>query len=203
MKSNFFKVFLFLGFAVSLGMTSCSKEESDVTDSDSEYLLSQSRGETGECFEVVFPVSVSFPDGTTVEVSSREELRKAIKEWKASGGEGRPHLVFPIEVVHYGETVVVENGMQFRHLLRKCRMDRMKPCFKINFPIDIELPGGEVIEVGNRMKMRILIRRWKKNHPNADRHPEIVFPITVTMKDGSVQEVNSKEELQALKKACH
>ena len=45
-------------------------------------------------------------------------------------------------------------------------------------------------------------KEYRKNNPGVRVHPELVFPITVTMEDGTVVTVNTQDELKALKESC-
>ena len=53
------------------------------------------------CFDLVFPVSLSYPDGTTESYDDRMSMKQAIRAYKRENGRDaeRPTLVFPITVV--------------------------------------------------------------------------------------------------------
>lgn len=61
----------------------------------------QGHGQHGlTCFEIVFPITIEFPDGTTAEAADRQALHQLIRTWKQNnpGVQGRPKMVFPITV---------------------------------------------------------------------------------------------------------
>ena len=59
------------------------------------------------CFTLNFPLTISLPDGTTVEVADRMEMKDTLRAWKTDNPESdeRPELVFPI-------TVTMEDGTE-------------------------------------------------------------------------------------------
>ena len=76
------------------------------------------------CFQLVYPVTVDFPDSTSVEVGSRIELKMAIREWKQNNPDTdeRPTLAFPLEVeLRDGTTVTVESQEDLHALKEECR----------------------------------------------------------------------------------
>ena len=179
----------------------------------------QEEGNLGRrgCFELVFPVTLAFPDSTTATVENYEELIAAITAWKEAnpGANERPNLVFPIEVISEdGEIIPVADRAELRELKRECRREYFNnngpgghhgnctPCFSIVFPIDIAFPDGTAAEAADRMSLKQLVREWKQNNPGSEERPEIVFPIDVEMEDGTIVTVNSVEELKALKDGC-
>ena len=143
-----FKVFLFL-FAAALLTTSCSEDsENDVgyaadTQQNAFQLLSQNAStdpdsssvdhedyeggleEIGDCFEVVYPIDVSFPDGSTQSVASDEELETAIETWFQDNPDAQefPSPVFPIDVVVGTETISVDSEEALRELISQCPDD--------------------------------------------------------------------------------
>ena len=76
------------------------------------------------CFEVIFPVTVAFPDSTTATANSRQELHQLIREWRQAnpGAQGRPHITFPITVqmIEDGTTVTINSREELRDLKESC-----------------------------------------------------------------------------------
>ena len=63
---------------------------------------------------------------------------------------------------------------------------------------------GEAITINDRSEVRAALQAWKEANPDATERPDValVFPITVTLEDGTTASVNSEEELDALKESC-
>ena len=207
-------------------MASCDQAADVVTEETTEEFVDQAlfvlqeQGNIGRngCYELIFPITVEFPDGTTVTANDYEELGTAIKTWKEANPDAteRPSFVFPIEVLSEdGEVISVASHEELRALKEACpgnyfghhgprgHRGKCNPCFEIVFPIDILFPDGTTAEAADRMTLKTLIREWKEANPDEEERPEIVFPIEVEMEeDGTIVTVNDLDELKALKESC-
>jgi len=225
MNTNFFKSILILGiFAMLLFVISCQdKDEVGPMDQigllETEALIyaeqsvvdmeeSARIGRRG-CFEIVFPITINFPDSSSTEVSSYEELVEAIRTWRLENpdAEGRPMIALPFEVItKHGEIITIDSKEKLHRLRRSCirpdRPDGRDRCFKIVFPVTLVFPDGSTLEVGNPDEMRAAIKEWKENNPASDVRITFEFPIEVKFKNGKVLTVESAEQLMRLKKKC-
>ena len=75
-------------------------------------------------------------------------------------------------------------------------------CFKVNFPVTIEFPGGSTATPATPRALHIIMKEWRENNPNAPKRPTFVYPYDVTLQDGSVITVESKEDEKALLEEC-
>ena len=154
-----------------MGLTSCSSDEDSSLDIetlenfvDQSVFAMQSEGKLGRfgCYEMVFPVTIEFPDGTTTSVDDYETMKETIKSWVQDNAENLdlpprdsirrrchrplrgidmadlPSLVFPIEIITQdGETVSVANAEELKELRKACARDffdgRGKPCHRRGF----------------------------------------------------------------------
>ena len=216
------KLFLKLNFLLALFsfifLTACTDENQVLEDTDVDSFVETSveaidrSGNTGRggCYELVFPVTVVLPDSTTTEVSSYEEMKEVLREWKESnpGRCNHPSIEFPIDVIdEEGNVITVESPRELRVLRMECRRDstrgdRGKHCFKMVFPLSIELPDSTVVEVQDRRELKQAIRRWRSSNPGSTERPSLVFPITVELEDGTQVVVEDKDALAALKEEC-
>ncbi len=76
------------------------------------------------CFDIVFPISIAFPDGTSAEVADRAAFKSTVREWKANNPDAteRPELVFPITVeLEDGTTVEANSVEELKALKEACR----------------------------------------------------------------------------------
>lgn len=223
MLKQFFRSTFVLAFIAAIGFASCDVLESQFnldaeavqsfTDESVEVIeRSSSAGRMG-CFEFIFPITIDFPDETSAEVNSYEELRETIKNWREAQGDeevdGRPELAFPVEVLNEaGEVISIADKTELRTLRRECRRDRPNGgencgrCFSVVYPVTISFPDGTTAEAENRRAFKRLVRAWKRANPDAEERPALVFPITVELEDETTVEVNSAEELEALKESC-
>ncbi len=211
--------------------TACNKTATteDTADLIDETLYSvQDRGGLGKygCYELVFPVEFTLPDNSVVTANSYDDIKAALKTYfQANGGPGHGnHLGFfkkfaftyPISVIDEdGAVITVNSELELAALRAACgggsfgnhghqgHGQHGLSCFTFNFPITISFPDGTTQAVANRLELKTAIRSWQAANPATNVHPEIVFPITVTMTaDNTVVTVNSKDELRQLKKDC-
>lgn len=85
----------------------------------------QGHGQHGlKCFDIVFPITVQFPDGTTAEAADRQALHQLIRTWKQNnpGATERPQIVFPLTVKmdDDGSLVTVNSPEELRRLKQDC-----------------------------------------------------------------------------------
>ena len=218
MKNNILK-FSSLLFTLSIlsFFTSCTKEESSSTSIDSvemfaieaqEDIQVQTRSGSGKCFELVYPIEIVFPDNSTLEVDSMIQIRKEAMAWKQANPDlpGRVKVVFPIEIITSDGTILsVDSFLELRELRKSCidlNNSDKRPCFRLMMPVTINFPDGSNRTFQVRKNIRTALRLWKKNNPNATEHPTLQYPLSIKMKDGTIIEVESKEDLQAIKEDC-
>jgi len=81
-------------------------------------------GPRRRCFEFVFPVSFTMPDGSVITGESGPQLREALKAWHEAnpGVKGRPMLVFPVEIVYKdGTTQEIADQAEMRAARKDCK----------------------------------------------------------------------------------
>ena len=206
-------------------LTSTELTTSIALRSDSTVYGLHRRGMLGRlgCFDLVYPVGITFPDGTTAEVADFDVLTTAVSDWIAANPdvEGAPTFVFPIDLTdEAGELISVPDQDSLRALARTCRGafsdghrgrggrehrgdgGGCNSCYTISYPVTVQFPDGTTAEAADRNALRDLTREWKQANPAATERPTYVFPITVTLEDGTTQTVASAEELTALRDSC-
>jgi len=223
MLNQIFKSTFLLLLLTAVGFTSCDvlQEQLNLDAETVQNFTEESvdvierSAEAGQmvCFEFVFPVTINFPDESSAEVGSYEELREAISNWREAQGdeeiEGRPELSFPLEVLNEaGEVISLAEKSELRMLRRECRSDRPDGehncgrCFSIVYPVTINFPDDTTAEAEDRRSFKQLVRAWKEANPDSEERPALAFPITVELEDETTMEINSAEELAALKESC-
>lgn len=226
MRNSVFPSLLMVALMTVALFTSCEKD-ADLTSSvvdidnyvDSTMYDMQRDANCGRfgCYELVFPISFNFPDGTTAEVDSYEDLRETLYAWREANPDvqGRPVLAFPIDLLtEDGEVVTVESREELGELRRACRRDfwrnngprghRNRPmfCFKPVFPLTLSFPDGTTAEAADRQEMKELLRTWRSNNRGSGERPKLVFPIEVEYEDGTRATAESPEDIRALKAEC-
>ncbi len=225
MTNKIVNVFGLLLLAISLVLVSCQEENVVAEENDVEVYTAaavvalQDSAQCGRhgCFEFVFPLSISFPDGAVSEVASYDDLRASIRAWKELNpdAEERPAFVYPIEVISQeGEITSIASSDELRALRAECgrgfrgfgkfghRGRRFEPCFSIVFPITVNFPDGSSESYDDKESLKAAVRAWKEANGRTGERPEVVFPLTVAYDDGSTATAESREELRALKETC-
>lgn len=85
----------------------------------------QGHGQHGlSCFQILFPVTVAFPDGTTAEAADQQALRDLLHTWRKNNPDAteRPSFVFPISVQMTDDstTVAVNSADELHQLKEDC-----------------------------------------------------------------------------------
>lgn len=75
-------------------------------------------------------------------------------------------------------------------------------CFQINYPITVLLPDGTDQMVNSDTELFDAIDAWYDNNPDSDEDPTLVFPIDVTLEDGSTLNILDEEQLEGLYDEC-
>ncbi len=224
MKKRISQSFMLLAVVTSIFYTACEEEEGlNVTTDVENYvenavITMEERagcGKTG-CYEFVFPLTISFPDESTAQVESYEDMRETIAAWKESNpdAEQRPELVFPLEVIsEEGEAMTVSSSKELLALRRACRRAFRRKhhkgpkgpgriCYEVQFPLTVAFSDGSTAEASDRENLQQILRAWKADNPEAEERPEIQFPINVELEDGTIVTVESAEALKDLKDTC-
>ncbi|NND08612.1 MAG: hypothetical protein HKN87_19735 [Saprospiraceae bacterium] len=210
---------------MSLLMISCDKESDSLSSDSVENYIDdvifniQKRGNAGKfgCAEFVFPMSITFDDGTTMEVADYPAFRNALRTYREANPDAtHPTLNYPIDVfTQIGTIITVDSAGEMRALRMQCRKRFFERhghkghrfrgkgyCFKLVFPVAIVFPGGSVLEAAGRPALKTALRAWKIQNPHNEERPQLQFPLTVEMEDETQVTVQSQEELQALKEEC-
>lgn len=228
----------FSAMIFTLGFVACDKESLSTNDTtvnavdETIYALEQ-RGNLGRhgCYDLIFPVTIKFTDGTTKTVTNQDSLRKAVKAWHLATGttkRDRPGFVYPIQITaEDGSLITVNTDAELADLKAACKKRGLDSlfhrdslhhkgfpkhdsiCFTFAFPISVKKADGTVITISNVTELKTVLHAEKKGGRGHGRKHgvlhqlEIVFPVTVTKADGSTAVINDKDALKALRESCH
>jgi len=213
MRTFVFKGFQILGiFAIMLIAVSCQKDALDL-DSKTELRDGDDKAiDRLRCLELIYPVTIIFPDGGTQEVDDTKEWHEALRQWKEDHPDSdvRPALEYPVEIKYKdGEIYTVESEEQMARFKKRCKGDRptdgdrdKRPCFKIVFPVTIIFPDGTTVEVTDRKEWHLVIKEWKENHPDSDARPSLQYPVDIEFRGGHIYTLTSDEDMAKAKKRC-
>lgn len=75
-------------------------------------------------------------------------------------------------------------------------------CFKIEFPVTIQFPGGSTATPASAQALKTIMREWRENNPNPNGKPSFVYPFNVELQDGSVITLESREDWKEVLEEC-
>lgn len=210
-------------FAIVL-FTACQKEDlvvsENYTPEDSVAMDVQGheglRDSSDRCFELIFPITLVYPNGTTKSIGSVDSFKIAIKAWhQANPGKngGRPQIQLPFSVKQKDGTVVtIATDADRKSLVETChtegprggcgRKDTTQFCLKPVFPVTIKFPNDSTATIKSGLELMQAEMKWRMTHKGVQGHPTFVFPITVKLGDGTTKVVATEEEFKTLAKGC-
>lgn len=103
-----------------------------------------------DCFEFIFPLSMSLPDGTVITADSRKALAEQVEAWYEDHPDAteRPDFVFPLEVKYEDQVITISDQEQLDGLYERCdEHDEGEydcPELEADFGDDCRLDTGEV-----------------------------------------------------------
>jgi hypothetical protein len=214
---NFRKSLIFNILALAiLALSACKKDSVTpvVTDPafapDNSLQKTVSSVENGTiCFDFVYPITVELPDGNTLSANSMQELETIYEEWFQQNSTETlcPALSYPLQIV-FGENGTIQTANNEEELIAiifQCIENEgdFDDCFSILYPVTILYPGGASASVNSDYELYQAYDAWEQANPNATEYPEMAFPITVQLADGTVQQAQSQEDIDALFEACY
>lgn len=180
-------------------------------DGDLETIVADCRDErpapqAERCFKLIFPVTLLFPDGRTAVTDNRAEMLLLIEAWRKANPNAaqRPAIAFPQDIELDGQVVEVQSASELAEIIGDCWEDWPfdLPCFRIEFPIDVELPNGEIKTVESRYEFARYLWLWRKQYPSVRKQGTLAYPITINYEDGSSTTINSPAEWRSALEAC-
>ena len=184
-------------------------------------LQDQAKSGKAWCFEFVYPISISFEDGTQADVADLTELKSTLHSYVEENGRDaeRPSFVFPLEVLSEdGELLSVADREELKSLTASCVREgfrnRVKrflrkgqgrkglECYSLVFPVTIVFSDESTATVADREEARVAKQAFREANPDVSGRAMLQFPIRVTLEDESVVEVADREALKALKESC-
>jgi len=166
--------------------------------------------ELAECIEFVFPIAVIFPDMTDSSYVDEEDFEDALEDWYDSnnGSTDLPTLQYPVEIiVEDGSRSTINNDTELHSAVVECEVldfqedYLVNDCFTATLPISFVLPDSTSHSVNNADEVLSILLPYYTQNPEAD-EPELVFPIEVTLSDGSVDTIESYDALEELEDSC-
>jgi hypothetical protein len=182
------------------------------------------RDEDGEeCFELVYPITFTMPDGSSVTVEDGEDGWDELKDWYDENEgyeEVRPELQYPVNIVYETEegdsTVTVNNDEEMESAKEECRSEWEEDweedsegegdeeCFDYVLPVTFVMPDGSTITVEDEDGW-FLLRRWYEENGESEEEPGLQYPVDIvyeTEEGNSTVTINNDEEMEEAYQNC-
>lgn len=221
--------FLFLFIIAAALLSSCTKEEISVddytldnthnsndsipdnySDDDDDCDDHDDLYELTDCLDFVFPITVIFPDTTESTFLDENKLEDALEDWYDANPDSSslPVLAYPLEVILDDDSRITINSFEeLQAAVIECEVrDFMDDyvstdCFTVTWPISFVLPDSTSHSVNNVEEALSIFLPFYTEHPMAD-EPDLIFPIEVTMNNGTLVTVNTYGILDDLEDSC-
>ncbi len=157
------------------------------------------------CFELVYPLSITMPDGT--ELSGKEKgLWTDVKSWYKAHPDSKaiPSLNYPVKILWKdGVTKTINSEKEMIIAKKYCdeKEIKEKDCFVLVYPITWTMPDGTNITM-NDAKDLAGIKAWYEAHPDSKAKPSLDYPVDILLKDGTTHTVADENEMIVIKKDC-
>ncbi len=156
-----------------------------------------------DCFDLVYPISMTNPDGEILSVDSEYVLNEYVEQWyidnECNNDEcGGFEIVFPLTVEYYSETndqtqnITIYSEEELSDYIDEYCVDdddnddEIDTCGEIVYPVTIEAPNGDQFTGNSEDEILSLMEEWYSNNCNSmecDDEFELVFPITMEFED--------------------
>ncbi|MGB1241235.1 MAG: hypothetical protein ACPG49_01850 [Chitinophagales bacterium] len=164
------------------------------------------------CFTFQFPVNVVLPDGTVSIAGSEEAVEDIFYDWFDENGEEEeetyPTFEYPLTVVLLEDstTQIINSDDELDELFEECFDHFFENCFEVNYPVDVALPDGTVLNAADEDAFYDIIDTWFEGieeDEELENFPSYVYPIEVTLEDNTVESVENEEALETLYEDCY
>ena len=191
----------------------CISEDIELQDERDDHEEDDESDVRGECFELVYPVSLSLPNGTSINIENAEDLEALFEEWEGNPTtDQRPEFIFPIQVIleDVDEIIDVTSKEGLERIYNRCENEigdddfEREECFSLVYPVDVILPDGQTVGAEDVAELEDIYDKWFEAHPDSREEPKLVFPIQVIFEtvDRPI-DVSSDVELERLYNRCN
>jgi len=195
--------------------TACNKQELDLNKEeasfqnfmfgDKDFKEGYDKDGKHDCFKLVFPITISMPDGSAL-TGSDKDLFAQVKAWYKTNPtiKEKPEFNFPIEIQWEKDIIkTVENEEALKKAKAFCDKDNWdkKDCFELVFPVTWTLPDGSFVDMNDEKDWDTL-KAWYESHPDVKEKPNLNYPVMIIFEDGETTNIDSEEEMIAKKEDC-
>ena len=205
------RTILFFTLLALVAFSSCDKDGLKKDNYDKDKLEKDGKDTKDDdkdkevCFELVYPVSYTMPDGSSITGDNEYELWSAIKSWYEAHPDiaAKPTINYPVDIVWKdGATYPISNEDEMIKLKKKCYDKDKKECFELVYPVTYAMPDGSSVTGDNEDELWAAIKTWYEVHPDVAAKPSLNYPVDIVWKDGVTYPIANVDEMIELKKKC-
>jgi hypothetical protein len=184
--------------------TACEKSDELLDQTDKIDFRDGDLTDRGTCLELVFPVSFTMPDGSTITGETREALSNAIRRWYEAHPDAakRHKMNYPVEAIFKGKPITLHNEAEMARVKKACsEKDDERPCIQLVFPLSYLMPDGTTITGDDKETVNRAIKAWYADHPDVREKPALQYPVDILFK-GNLITLENEEGMIRAKKEC-
>ena len=201
MKLSIFS-FLLIGIFV---FTSCQKNEikqGDLIKGDYDE-KDDWKEEDKWCFDFVYPVTLTMPNGCAHTVYNIDEMTNLPKTYddKTPNFDVKPVIQFPVDILFkdfLSKTINSEDEL----LLAKKECEEEGGCFELGYPQTYVMVDGTAFSANNEEELKMAMTTWYDANSDSEEKPTLEYPVTITFKDGTAASIESETAMIQAKEDC-
>lgn len=167
-----------------------------------------------DCFTIIYPIDIVFPDGMTQTFNSDEELEEAMENWYETNPYSmeEPMPVYPVAVLLTDSTVlIIENEEQGEALDTECygaHDFEEEFCFDLAYPVTVNNPDSTSTIANNEEELEAALEAIFEDTDDIEEEEaffailDAVIPFNIQLEDGTTQTINSLGDLELAIFSC-
>ena len=163
-----------------------------------------------ECFDLIYPVTFTMPDASTITGNDEKEVDIAIKAWYTGNPDAKekPNLIFPVNLLFEGShTKTISSEEELVEVYEHCKgekwEDEKEECFDFIYPVTYVMPDQSSITGNNEEEIDAEIKAWYIANPDQEKEePVLEYPVNVLFDDNTTKAINNDEEMEIAIKYC-
>lgn len=170
----------------------------------------------GECFDFVYPIFLTMPNGDVLNVDDATSIEEVLEAWyiQHPDAAGDPVLNYPVDLVfdEIDLAYTANDEEELWEAFEYCEEDVEHDddflnhedwCFDLVLPVSLEMPDGSELEVGLDQELSSAIENWyAESDQEWDGLPELIFPLSILFDDGSELELLNGGALEEAIEDC-
>lgn len=163
-----------------------------------------------ECFSIIFPIDIAFPEGSIQTFNNEEELDQALEAWFDENWESDtyPMPVFPIDIQLADSTIVsIEEEGALEELEFECYGAYEDDfCFELVFPMTVNLPDGTTVLANTEEELEDILVATLGDDLEEEKEEllilTMILPFDIQLEDGTQKTITKIDDLEKIFETC-